>query len=442
MEYGALSVIPIAIILVMAFTTKRTLFPMLCGLGSAALILGGISEFKETILGCLYASFKNETVQWIIVMICLFGILLSILEKSGAVTSFGYWAGNFIKTKKAALSGSFLFGLMVFIDDYLNDLTVSTTMKSVTDKQGVPRVQLGYIVSTTAAPVCILFPISSWGVYFAGLMTEQGIGIEGNTLATYLSALPYAFYGWFAVAVCVLQLMGVIPNIGYLKEAYASQLASNDEAEAEAEEQRKAAKPWNFLLPIVVMVGLSIYDDVLVGAAAAIVVACLLYLVEKKLTCTELLETGYEGLASMNFVVVLTVLAFAVQNANEKLELAKYVISIVEPLMKGSFLPAVVFVVCALYAYATGCFWDMAAIVMPIVVPLSTAMGVNPVITSAAVFSAAAFGSNTCLFGDGVILASQGCQIEPMDLMRAVLPYATIAAVASFVAYLVVGFTC
>ena len=106
----------------------------------------------------------------------------------------------------------------------------------------------------------------------------------------------------------------------------------------------------------------------------------------------------------MGFVFILSVLAFSVQNANIELGLADYIISVTEPVMKGGFLPAVVFIVCGIYAYATGCFWDLAAIIIPIVIPLANAMGVDPIVTSAAVFSGAAFGSNTCLYGDGVIV--------------------------------------
>ena len=108
--------------------------------------------------------------------------------------------------------------------------------------------------------------------------------------------------------------------------------------------------------------------------------------------------------------------------------------------MKGGFLPAVVFIVCGIYAYATGCFWDLAAIIIPIVIPLANAMGVDPIVTSAAVFSGAAFGSNTCLYGDGVIMCAQGCQIKSLDLMTTTLPYAGIAGAATVICYLVVGF--
>lgn len=178
----------------------------------------------------------------------------------------------------------------------------------------------------------------------------------------------------------------------------------------------------------------------LYGSAAGVLSAFILYLLEKKMSFKELLEACYDGVVSMSFVMILTVLAFAVQAINIDLGLADYVISVTQPIMKGAFLPAVVFLVCGVYAYATGCFWDLAAIILPIVVPLAQAMGVDPILASAAVFSGAAFGSNTCLYGDGVIMCAQGCEIKSMDLMFATLPYATISAAISVVLYLICGF--
>ena len=202
------------------------------------------------------------------------------------------------------------------------------------------------------------------------------------------------------------------------------------------------AHPWNFLIPLIVMivVTLAMGTEVLYGSAAGVLSAFILYLLEKKMSFKELLEACYDGVVSMSFVMILTVLAFAVQAINIDLGLADYVISVTQPIMKGAFLPAVVFLVCGVYAYATGCFWDLAAIILPIVVPLAQAMGVDHIFPTKNILSGAAFGSNTCLYGDGVIMCAQGCEIKSMDLMFATLPYATISAAISVVLYLICGF--
>ena len=402
----------------------------------------------------IYAAFSNESLQWLLIVIALFGILIMLYEKTGAVTDFGYWAGKFIKTRKTALFGTFILGVVIFIDDYLNNLAVGTTMKGITDKLGIPRQQLAYVVNTVAAPVCLLIPLSSWAVYFAALMGDQGVEINGSSMAAYIHGLPLAFYAWFAVIICILQILGVIPKIGPMKKAYERyetlgdvfpegtdpELVESAKNESSDPEENRKAHPWNFLIPLIVMIIVALLADVLMGSAAGVAVAFILYLIEKKMSFKDLLTACFDGVMSMGFVFVLSVLAFSVQNANIDLGLADYVISITEPVMKGGFLPAVVFIVCGIYAYATGCFWDLAAIITPIVIPLANAMGVDPIVTSAAVFSGAAFGSNTCLYGDGVIMCAQGCQIKSLDLMTTTLPYACMAGVATVICYLIVGF--
>jgi tetracycline resistance efflux pump len=454
--YGIISVLPVLTILVIAVSTKRTLFAMVCGLSVGALILaGGIFGFVGTWFNYLYVSMMNETLEWLLLVIAMFGMLIMLFERSRAVQDFGLWAGKYIHTKRQALFGTVGLGIIIFLDDYLNNLAVGTTMKGITDRLGIPRTQLAYTVNSVAAPVCILVPLSSWAVYFGALLENEGIvGANGTGLSAYISAIPITFYGWLAVVVVILQILGVIPKIGLIKkDTIRAELTGEVFPEGtdlsliqsvkgyEIEDTHKAS-PWPFIIPLIVMIGVTLYSetDVLTGAFAGVIVAFILYAVQKRLSIKELLTCCFDGVISMGFVMILCVLAFAVQAVNGDLMLAEYIIDITLPIMKGAFLPAAVFIVCAIYAYATGCFWDLAAIILPIVVPLALAMGVDPILASAAVFSGAAFGSNTCLYGDGVILCSQGCQIKAIDLMLATLPYALIAGGGSVILYLIAGF--
>lgn len=454
-DYGLISVLPVLTILVVAVTTRRTLFAMVCGLSMGALILaGGLTGFMGMWFNYLYVSMTNETLQWLVLVIVMFGMLIMLFERSGAVTDFGRWAGKFIKTKKQALMGTFLLGVIIFLDDYLNNLAVGTTMKGITDKLKIPRTQLAYVVNSVAAPVCILIPLSSWAVYFGALLENEGVvGANGTGMGAYISAIPLTFYGWLAIVVVLLQIFGIIPKLGAIKKDTLRAEATGDvfpegtdlsliHVSEGHEEEHNNAKPIAFLIPLAVMIAVTLLTgvDVLMGAISGVAIAVLLYAVTKRLSIRELLTSCFDGVISMGFVLILSVLAFAVQAANTDLMLAEYVIHITVPIMKGAFLPAAVFLVCAVYAYTTGCFWDLAAIILPIVVPLAVAMGVDPILASAAVFSGAAFGSNTCLYGDGVILCSQGCQIKAVELMVATLPYALIAGGGSFILYIIAGF--
>lgn len=459
MDYGILSVLPVLTILCIAIATKHALFAMFTGLTVGSLILAGnITGLPNSILNYLYAGISNESAQWLIFIIAVFGILIALFERSNAVIDFGFWARKFIKTKKQALFGTFILGVIIFLEDYLNNLTVGTTMKSMTDRLGIPRQQLAFVVNTVAAPVCLLIPLSSWAVYYGQLLEAQDVTVNGTGIGAYISGMPFAFYAYFILAICLLQIAGVIPKFGTLKKAWKRVEETGDvfpegtedsvrqeaiEAMNMDPDDGKKHHPWNFLIPMIVMIVVTLLAgiDVLMGSAAGCVVAIIMYLVERKMTFFEMLDAAFEGMMSMGFVFVLTVLAFAVQTANTDLGLADFVIDVASPIMTGAFLPASTFLVCGVYAYATGCFWDLSAIIIPIVIPLANAIGADPIIVAAAVFSGSALGSNTCLYGDGVIMCSQGCQVKPVDLMMTTLPYAAMAGGLSVIAYLIVGFT-
>ncbi|SIN71024.1 Na+/H+ antiporter NhaC family protein [Agromyces cerinus] len=487
-DVGALALLPVVIILVVAVLTRRTLFAMLCGTLAGAVLLGGW-EFFDSWIGYLGTAMADETLQWLVLIVVLFGILITLFERSGAVREFAAWAERFVNSRRKSTVLSFLLGIVLFVDDYLNVLTVGTSMKAVTDRYHVPRTELGTIMKMTAAPIAVIVPFSTWALFFAGLLEAQGVTANGSGFGAYLQAIPFIFFGWIAIAIAALVAIGWFPKLGALKKDIARADATGDvfpvgttaeEREAEGglpvnaevgefavsgdDAERAVAtapaptatatavatrapeyakpRPWNFLVPIAVMIAVTILTDVNVvkGTVAALLVAMVMYLVQRRLKVKAVFEAAFDGVASMIFVIVLTALAFMVQHMNIDLHLADWVIETTQPVMNGALLPAMVFLVCGVYAYATGSFWDLAAVITPIVIPLAFAMDVNPIIAGAAVFSGAALGSTTCLYGDGIILASRSTGIKPLNLMTAILPYAGIAAAASLVLYLIVGF--
>ncbi|MGI9823932.1 Na+/H+ antiporter NhaC family protein [Agromyces sp. Marseille-Q5079] len=487
-DVGALALLPVVTILVVAVFTRRTLFAMLCGTLVGAVLLGGW-EFFDSWIGYFGTAMADETLQWLMLVVVLFGILITLFERSGAVSEFAAWAERFVNSRRKSTILSFLLSIVLFVDDYLNVLTVGTSMKAVTDRYKVPRTELGTIMKLTAAPIAVIVPFSTWALFFAGLLEAQGVTANGSGFGAYLQAIPFIFFGWIAIAIAALVAFGWFPRLGALKKDIARADATGDvfpvgttaeEREAEgglplhaevgefaasgdggaravasAPETAPAAtavatrepeyakpRPWNFLVPIAVMIAVTIFTevDVLKGTVAALIVAIVMYTVQRRLKVKAVFEAAFDGVGSMLFVIVLTALAFMVQHMNIDLHLADWVIDATQPVMNGALLPAMVFLVCGVYAYATGSFWDLAAVITPIVIPLAFAMDVNPIIAGAAVFSGAALGSTTCLYGDGIILASRSTGIKPLNLMTAILPYAGIAAALSLVLYLVVGF--
>ena len=478
-EFGALALLPIAVILIVAVATRRTLFALFCGTVAGALILGGWGGFDSWV-EYTGKALSNATAQWLLLIVALFGILMMLFEKSGIVTDFARWAERFVTSRRKSTVLTFLLSVVLFVDDYLNVLTTGTSMKQVTDRYRVPRTQLGAIMKMTAAPIAVLIPVSTWALFFSGLFEAQGITVGGTGFGAYLQAIPFIFFGWAALAVALLMSIGWLPKLGVIKRdairaerdgdvfplgttdderraegaALLAELKADDPDGSTAQrvatalatttstDAERKPQPWGFLIAMAVLVGVTILTNanVVAGTAAALAVTVVIVLVQRRLTLRGLLDTALEGIESMLFVMILTVLAFMVQEMNIALQLAEFVIQVTEPVLTPALLPAIVFAVCGIYAYATGSFWDLAAVITPVVLPLALALGADPILAGAAVFSGAALGSTTCLYGDGIILASRSIGIKPINLMLAILPYAGIAAGLSFVLYLVTGF--
>lgn len=474
---GAFALLPVAVVLLVAVFTRRTLLALLSGTVVGALLLfgGGAVDGWVEFFG---RSLANETAQWLLLIVVLFGILITVFERSGIVREFAQWTERFVTSRRKSTVLSFLLAVVLFVDDYLNVLTVGTSMQRLTDNYRVPRTQLGTIMKLTAAPIAVLVPFSTWALFFSGLFEADGVTVGGSGFGAYLQSIPFIFFGWAGIALAFLLAMGWIPRWGPIKrdalraeqrgdvfpagtadEERAAEgsaiLAAidSDDADGSAAQRARVAlaapgaperspRAWPFLLAMVVLVAVTIVTDadIVKGTLAALGVTIVMTLVLRRLTVRQVLDAAIEGVESMLFVIVLTVLAFMVQEMNIDLGLADYVIGVVEPVLTPALLPAIVFVVCGIYAYATGSFWDLAAVVTPVVLPLSMAIGADPIMAGAAVFSGAALGSTTCLYGDGIILASRSIGIKPLQLMLAILPYAAIGFVVSTILYIVFGF--
>lgn len=448
-----LALLPVLTVLVVSVTTKRALLGLFAGTIVGSILIGGWGFF-DSLVATFGASLSNETVHWLVMVVVLFGILIAYFNISGAVSDFARWTERFVNSRRKSLLMTWLLTIALFIDDYLNALTVGTSMKGVTDRYRVPRSLLGTIVKLTSAPIAVIIPFSTWAIFFSALLEQDGVTVGGSGFGAYLSGLPFVFFGWFALIIGLLLALGVLPLVGPLRKAQLRADETGDTLPDDLTEEERAFElaqpsedgrrplPFNFLIPIVTLIAVTILTevDIVKGSAAAVAVAIVLYLVQKRITLRQLAEGAFEGIMSMGYVIVLFALAFMVQQINMDLQLAEWVIGVTEPVMSGALLPAVVFLVCGVYAYATGAFWDLAAVITPVVLPLAIAMGVDPVLAGTAVFSGAALGSTTCLYGDGIILASKSVGVRPLTLMTSILPYAGAAAVLSFIAYLVAGF--
>ncbi len=455
MELGILTLLPIAVLFTIIFTTKRMLLALTAATLIGSILLAGW-KFPAEWLAKVQAAFSAGTVGYLLLMLALFGILIAVLDKSNAVKEFAFWLSKYANTKRKALLVTYLLGWIIFVEDYLNNMAVSAAMKKVCDCHKIPRTLLGYVVNCTAAPVCVIIPMSSWAAFYSGLFEEYKITVDGTGMGAYLSAIPYLFYAWIMLAILLLVILGVLPMIGITKkhslQAIQTGIVCDRETNIDGEEIRSGSyeeiikqaencKPWNFLIPMVVIVVITlITKDVMIACMGAIAVSVILVLLGKKIKLTELFDSAYEGVLSMIMVDAIIVMALTLVEINMATGMSEYIVSILSPLLKGWMLPMIVFAFVTAYTYFCGGFWDGSMIFMPIVIPLVNALGVDPIVACAALICAACAGSTIYVCGDAIMITSRAVDIKPFYQMRATLPYALIAIILSIIAFGIAGY--
>ncbi|MDR2356384.1 MAG: sodium:proton antiporter, partial [Clostridiales Family XIII bacterium] len=220
MDYGIVSLIPILFVCVVAVLTKRVLEPLLLG-GFLGFVIAAKQSFLYEWLNALYAVLANPDVQFILLIPVLFGIFTVLLQQSGSAGRFVVFAERYAKSSKSSLIATWIFGVIIFIDDYLNTMIVGPAMRKLTDSHGVPREMLGYVLKGTSSPLAVLTPFSTWAVFLSGLLTANGVTEEGlDRSLAYLGAIPYVLYGMVALALVPLVILRIVPRLGRLKAAW------------------------------------------------------------------------------------------------------------------------------------------------------------------------------------------------------------------------------
>jgi tetracycline resistance efflux pump len=445
------SLIPSLVTVILAIATKRIFESVIIGATIGFIILMGPGFFTGMVTG-LGDVMADPFMGWIILVCCLFGGFIALLRASGGSEAFGNWIKTFAKTRKQSLIITWLLGIIIFVSDYLNALTVGTAMYSVTDEHKVSREMLAYIVDSTATPVCILIPYSMWGVIVAGLLEANGFAAVGEGIKLYISSIPYMFYGIVAVLMVPLVIFGIIPLFGPMKKAEKRAMETGVLAPPGSEKQAAMggdvglapnAKPKisSFVIPLVLLVGVTWFTNLIeMGVIVALIAQVIMYVGQRFMTLSEVIDIFFEGVKSMAFVLALVVVAFLLKIANDQLGLAPYVIETVKPYMSASWLPAVTFLSLSFIAFTAALFVALYAIAFPIVIPLALATGANLPLTIAAVVCAGALGSHCCFYADSTLLSSVGCGCNNIDHCLTQFPYAMLAAGISTVLFLVAGF--
>ncbi|MGO3406884.1 Na+/H+ antiporter NhaC family protein [Marinomonas sp.] len=453
-SWGAKALFPTLFVLTIALISRAPFESLLAGVIAGLIMIDNtsvvspLSDILSTVMG-------NETIIWIILVCGLMGGLIVLLERSGCLGSFSDWLKGKIRSRRQSLLTTFFIGLVVFIDDYLNCLAVSSSVKKVTDHYNVSREKLAYIIDSTAAPMCILVPVSTWAVFFSGLLEENHLAPDGGGLSVYISAIPFMVYGWVALLLVFLVALGVVGNFGPMKKAEARAMAGQplpddydgDSMEAAPSINRKQTSSFvgmmNFLLPMVILVASTVYYDVdlLRGVIVTLAITVALYYVQGLLTLEEQFKGIFEGFKVMLYPLSTVIAGFMLKSINDQLGMTQYLVEVVSPLMTAELMPAMVFLVMAAVVFGTASSWGSFIIAIPIVVPIALGVDANMALVIGALLSASSFGSHACFFSDSTVLAAQGAGCSPMSHALTQLPYTAIGAVVSFGIFMVLGYT-
>ena len=460
------SLFPPVIAIGLALITKEAYSSLFIGILAGSLLFNGFKPL-ETIDSVVSTGLIDAVsgTAGIFIFLVLLGAVVAMLNKAGGSKALGKWASKHVKTKVGASIATFLFGVLIFIDDYFNCLTVGAVMRPVTDQAKMSRAKLAFLIDATAAPVCMIAPISSWAAAVSEFAPE---GVNGIVL--FCQAIPYNFYSIltfvFIIALTVMKF-DYGPMRRYEINALKGDLFTSGDAEENNEEDVPStakAKVIDLVFPIIALIAICIYalfyvgndgatnlidafanTDATValpwGGLIALIVIIVYFIARRLLSFKEAMSCIPKGFFAMVPAIIILTMATALKNMTGMLESDVFVQSALENASAlQSFLPAIIFLVACGIAFATGTSWGTFGILIPIVLsvfPAGTELGI---IGMSACLAGAVCGDHCSPISDTTIMSSAGAQCNHINHVSTQLPYALTVAGISFVCFVISGF--
>ena len=473
------SLFPPVVAIMLALITKEVYSSLFVGVLSGALLYSKFDIVKtvDSITNDGFISAVSGTAG-IFVFLVLLGVLVALINKAGGSAAFGRWAQKHIKTKVGASICTFLLGVLIFIDDYFNCLTVGSVMRPVTDANKISRAKLAYIIDATAAPICMIAPISSWAAavseYTAGV--TNAAGEEISSLALFCQAIPYNFYSLLTLAfIIIISVMRFDygPMRTHEINAANGDLFTFGGEVIKADDEREynpKGKVIDLLLPIIVLIAVAVVALIYVGgffdasgdyymdfigsfgntdatvglplAGILVLVLTVIYLVARRIiSLKDAMACVPKGFIAMVPAILILTMATALKSMTSMLGSDVFVQNaLADAGALHNFLPAIIFLVACGIAFATGTSWGTFGILIPIVLSVFPAGSELMIIGMSACLAGAVCGDHCSPISDTTIMSSAGAQCEHVNHVSTQLPYALTVAGVSFVAYIVAGF--
>ena len=463
------SLIPPVVAIVLALITKEVYSSLFIGI-----LVGGLFAAQFSPLKTVDAIINDGLISavsgsaGIFIFLVILGILVALINKTGAAAAFGKWAQTHVKTRIGAILATFALGVLIFIDDYFNCLTVGSVMLPVTDSHKISRAKLAYLIDATAAPVCMIAPISSW----AAAVSEYAEGTGYSGLELFIRAIPYNYYSLMTLAfILLITFMRVDYGPMLTHETNALEKGDlfttgvSDNRSQEELEVNDKGRVFDLIVPIAVLIVVCVFGLVYVGgildgtdfisafsATDATVglpwgglitlVITIIYLIARRvITFKDAMECIPKGFIAMVPAILILTFATALKNMTTLLSAKEFIASLMEGAAAGlhNFLPAVIFIVACFLSFSTGTSWGTFGILIPIVVGIFPATSDLLFIGISACLAGAVCGDHCSPISDTTIMSSAGAQCDHINHVQTQLPYAITVAICSFVGYIVGG---
>ena len=470
------ALIPPLVAIGLALITKEVYSSLFLGVVVGGLFVCGfapVATLDAVLNDGLIASIEGNA--GIFLFLVLLGIIVALVNASGASAAFGRWAEKNIKSRTGAMLATFALGILIFIDDYFNCLTVGSVMKPVTDGHKISRYKLAYIIDATAAPICMIAPVSSWAAAVA--VATEGLDVGYSGIELFVRAIPYNFYSLltmvFAVGLCVLDFDYGPMKLRELNARLNGDLGSIEESSTEEVSTR--AKVIDLVLPVVVLIATCVVGMIYVGGffgvdawggtdyagdfigafgntdafiglpwggLISLFVIMAYYLARRVITLRQAMECVPKGFTAMVPAITILTLAVALKNMIGSLGADLFFESIMTGAAAGlySMLPAVIFLAACALAFSSGTSWGTFSILIPIVAAIFPAGSDLLIIAMSACLAGAVCGDHCSPISDTTIMASAGAQCEHIIHVETQLPYALTVAALSFVGFVLAGF--
>ena len=459
------ALVPPVIAIALALITKEVYSSLFIGIVAGA-ILGSDFVFTGT-MDILVNDSLIEAVSGtagIFIFLVVLGVIVALVNKAGGSAAFGKWAQKHIKSRSGAMLATFVLGVFIFIDDYFNCLTVGSVMRPVTDGHRVSRAKLSYLIDATAAPICMIAPISSWAAAVASYADE------GQGIALFIKAIPFNFYSLLTfVFIIGLTLMKFDYGPMRIHELNAKKngdlYTAGDKAEVEENNPSTNGKVLDLVLPIIVLIAVCVFALVYVGGifdgsgfveafsntdatvglpwgSIIALVFTIIYLCARKLVSfKEAMECIPKGFIAMVPAILILTFATSLKNTTAVLGAKPFVADVMSNVAGEfqNFLPAIIFLVACFISFATGTSWGTFGILIPIVIAIFPT-GAIQTIGMSACLAGSVCGDHCSPISDTTIMSSAGGQCNHLNHVSTQLPYAISVAAISFVMYIVSGF--